>query len=132
MTSISVSKIWDDNNNAQGLRPTSIAMTLSNGMVVILNAENGWTATIDNLPTRVNGEPMVYTWVEQKVLSYDQVGVETVGNMTTFTNRVWKRPEEPTGGKKPKTPGTPTTTIEEYDTPLGIEVIINHVGDCFD
>ena len=132
LTSVSVHKVWDDNNNALKLRPTSIAMTLSNGMVVILNAENGWTDTIENLPTRVNGQPVVYTWVEQKVVSYDQVGMETVGNMTIFTNKVWKRPEETTGGKKPKTPGEPYETIDEYETPLGVEVIINHVGDCFD
>ena len=37
-------------------------------------------------------------------------------------------------------PGTPavvktageTVTFEEYKTPLGVESIINHVGDCFD
>ena len=132
LTSVSVHKVWDDNNNALKLRPTSIAMTLSNGMVVILNAENGWTDTIENLPTRVNGEPVVYTWVEQKVVSYDQTGMETVGDTTTFTNKVWKRPEKTTGGKKPKTPGEPYETIDEYETPLGVEVIINHVGDCFD
>ena len=133
LTSVSVKKVWDDNNNSQNLRPASIAMTLSNGMVVILNAENGWTATIDNLPTRVNGQPVIYTWTEQKVLSYDLVGTETIGDLTIFTNRVWTRPDEPTtSGKKPKTPGTPEEIIEEYETPLGVEVIINHVGDCFD
>ena len=132
LTSVSVKKVWDDNNNQQNLRPTSIAMTLSNGMVVILNAENNWTATIENLPTRVNGEPVIYTWTEQKILNYDQTNVETIGDLTIFTNTVWTRKEDTTGGKKPKTPGTPTEIIEEYETPLGVEVIINHVGDCFD
>lgn len=32
----------------------------------------------------------------------------------------------------PKRPGIPIHIINEYDTPLGLEIIINHVGDCFD
>ena len=33
---------------------------------------------------------------------------------------------------EPKLPGEPLIEIEDYGTPLGINVIINHVGDCFD
>ena len=50
----------------------------------------------------------------------------------TFTNSIWTRPENPTQGKKPKTPGQATYIFEDYDTPLGVEIVINHVGDCFD
>ena len=132
LTSVTVRKDWDDNNNNQNLRPESIVMTLSNGMTVLLSAGNNWTATISNLPTRVNGQPVTYTWTEQKVLNYNLSGVVTEGNTTTFTNTLWKRPETPpTEGKKPKTTGE-TVTFEEYKTPLGVESIINHVGDCFD
>lgn len=35
-------------------------------------------------------------------------------------------------GKPPKTVGPPIAIIEDYDTPLGVEVAINHAGDCFD
>ena len=132
LTSVSVRKVWEDNNNVNGLRPTSIAMTLSNGMTVILDANNNWTATIDNLPTRVNGQPATYTWTEQAVLSYNLVSVVTEGDMTTFTNQVWVKPTTNTnGGKTPKRTGE-TVTFEEYETPLGVEITINHVGDCFD
>ena len=41
----------------------------------------------------------------------------------------WK-PTTPDDGRK--VPGKPTVVFEDYDTPLGVEVIINHVGDCFD
>ena len=133
LTSVSVQKVWDDNNNAQKLRPTSIAMTLSNGMIVVLNATNNWTATIDNLPTRVNGQPVTYTWTEQKVLNYDKTGEVTEGNLTIFTNKVYTRPTPTTGTRKtPPTAGEPLEVLEDYETPLGVEVIINHVGDCFD
>ena len=107
-TSVTVIKVWDDQNNKQKIRPASIRMTLSNGMSVVLNAANNWTATIDHLPTKgEDGKTIEYTWKEQTVL----------------TNAPVKRP----GG-----PGTPYLIIEEYSTPLGVEIIINHVGDCFD
>ena len=135
-TSRSVAKIWQDNNNAQKRRPTSIAMSLSNGerivARVILNAENGWSATVNHLPTHVNGKPAVYTWKEQEVVGYQLVGTEVVGNTTTFTNAIYARNGGgATGGKTPKGAGD-TTKIDDYDTPLGVEIMINHVGDCFD
>ena len=133
LTSVTVRKLWNDNNDAKKLRPTSIAMTLSNGMSVVLSAQNHWTATIDNLPTKVNGQPVTYTWTEQQVLNYNLTDMVTENNVTTFTNTIWTRPEPPTtGGRKPKTPGETVEVFEEYETPLGVEVMINHVGDCFD
>ena len=123
-TSVTVIKVWDDQNNKQKIRPASIRMTLSNGMTVVLNAANNWTATIDHLPTKgEDGKTIEYTWKEQAVLGYKLVSVKTTGTVTVFTNAPVKRP----GG-----PGTPYLIIEEYGTPLGIEIIINHVGDCFD
>ncbi|MBR6442555.1 MAG: Cna B-type domain-containing protein, partial [Clostridia bacterium] len=131
LTSVSVKKVWQDRNNALRQRPASIVMTLSNGMTVVLNEQNNWEATITDLPTRVNGQPVTYTWTEQNVLGYTLTDVTVKGNLTTFTNELWKRPEHG-GGKKPKTPGTPVEYIDEYETPLGVEIVINHVGDCFD
>ena len=135
VTSKSVAKVWDDNANAQKLRPTSIGMTLSDGQkvvtTVILSDANGWAATVNNLPTIVNGQPAVYSWKEQPVLGYKEGTMTESGGVTTFTNSIWKRPDNPVKGKKPKTPGD-VVDIEEYDTPLGVEIIINHVGDCFD
>ena len=136
VTSISVTKIWVDKDNAAGIRPTSIAMTLSDGQkvvkVVVLDATNGWTATVNDLPTVVNGQPAKYGWKEQEVIGYTLTGVKEEGNAMTFTNTIWERPEKPTEGKTPKTTGETWYFFEEYDTPLGVEVIINHVGDCFD
>ena len=136
LTSVSVSKIWQDDNNAAKGRPTSIAMTLSDGQknvtVVVLNAENGWSATVNNLPTVVNGQPAKYAWKEQEVIGYTLVSVKEEGNSMVFTNAVWTRPDTPTAGRTPKTTGETWYVFEEYDTPLGVEVVINHVGDCFD
>lgn len=136
VTSVSVSKVWDDNNNEQNLRPDSIAVSLSDGQkvvkVVVLNEVNGWTATVNNLPTVVNGQNAQYAWKEQQVLSYSLEGVTQQGNLMVFTNKVWERPENPTAGRRPRTRGNTWYVFEDYDTPLGVNVVINHVGDCFD
>lgn len=134
VTSATVGKIWVDNDNAAGVRPASIVCTLSNGMHVTLSDANGWTATIEDLPTIVNGQRMTYTWTEQEVIGY--VGsVETIGNTTIFTNtRIERGQNPPPDGKNPpkKGRGNEYIVIEDYGTPLGVEVVINHVGDCFD
>ena len=136
LTSVSVIKVWQDNNNAQKRRPSSIAMTLSDGQkvvtTVLLSDENNWTATVNDLPTVVNGQPAKYAWKEQQVIGYTLTGVTENNRTMTFTNTLWERPENPPEGKTPKTPGDPLFVFEEYDTPLGVEVTINHVGDCFD
>lgn len=132
LTSVSVRKIWDDNDNEEKIRPIQIVMKLSNGMIAVLNAKNNWTATISDLPVTYKGQKIEYTWTEVEVIGYDKPKIEQNGNITVFTNTIWKRPDEPEHGKKPKVPGKPTEIFEEYDTPLGVEVMINHVGDCFD
>lgn len=131
LTALTVQKIWDDNNNEERTRPERIVMTLSNGQTAVLDDSNNWTATIDNLPVYDHGEKIAYTWTEQEVIGYILADVKTTGTLTVFTNTLWKRPEN-SEGKKPKLPGKPTEFIDEYDTPLGVAVTINHVGDCFD
>jgi hypothetical protein len=114
-TSVTVVKVWEDNNNKNKLRPKSIWARLSNGMTVVLSDENNWTATIENLPKYKDGEEIIYTWTEQEVLGYKQESVVVDGTVTTFTNTL------PGHGNPP----------DETPEPLGF-ITINHVGDCFD
>ena len=136
VTSVSVTKIWVEPNGDASKRPASIGMTLSDGQkdvtVVVLNKDNNWTATVDNLPTTVNGVPAKYAWKEQGVLGYQLTNVEQNGSNMVFTNTLWTPPTDNPPGKPPKTPGDTWYVFEDYDTPLGVEVVINHVGDCFD
>ena len=134
VTSATVSKVWIDNGNAARLRPVSIYCRLSNGMAVVLNEGNNWTATVENLPAIVNGQPVTYTWSEQEAVGYRQDSVTVLGNTTVFTNSIIEREENPPEGKKTPTRkrGNPYLIIDDYGTPLGVDVIINHVGDCFD
>ena len=117
--SVSVVKIWDDDNDAAGMRPKNLVVTLSDGTRVTLNEENGWFATVANLPKYVDGHPAVYTWTEQEVLGYALSGSVTHNGVTVLTNEYRGRKEPP----------------EEFwnvDWRFGTEVTINHVGDCYD
>ena len=122
-----VHKNWDDSNNAAGFRPAKLRVTLSNGTSYILSKDNGWTVTVNNLPKYRNGVEIKYTWSEQSVLGYTQTKVVTDGNVTTFTNTFNIIP--PPGSDRP---GNKLTLIEDNQTALGIDVVINHVGDCFE
>ena len=135
VTSLSVAKRWNDNNNAANKRPKSIFMTLTRGgetvAVVELNDGNGWTQTVSDLPVTVNGQRATYTWTEQRVLNYFMEDVEQTGSAVIFTNKYFV-PQQTIGGPQKKTTETQYTLIGDYETALGMDVIINHVGDCFD
>ncbi|UUX33567.1 Cna B-type domain-containing protein [Fundicoccus culcitae] len=71
-TSISVNKVWVDNNDAEGNRPESIEVQLladgeASGDVVILNAENDWAYTWTGLALKDAGELIVYSVMEVEV-----------------------------------------------------------------
>ena len=135
-TSSTVVKVWDDNNNALKHRPASIVMTLTvNGekvTSVTLNNENSWTATVNDLPTQVNGQKATYEWKEQQVLGYKLREATEAGSTWTFTNVSTETPTTGTPKGVTKTHKGITEELEDYDTPLGVNVMINHVGDCFD
>ena len=71
-----------------------------------------------NLPKKVKGVDQEYTWTEQSIAGYRR-RTTVKGDVTTFTNT-------PAGPEEPPIP------IEDITPPLSIEIIINHVGDCFD
>lgn len=135
MTSVSVRKIWDDDHNAAGIRPDHVTITLNNGMSVTLNERNGWQATITDLPLVVGGIPMMYFWTEHDVPGYIKTGMTVVGGTTMFTNSLatYRETVPPEGKPVPtRKRGENYLIIEDYGTPLGVDVAINHVGDCFD
>ena len=132
-TSASVSKVWDDNNNAQKIRPTTLAVTLlPTGEVFVLSEENGWYVEKKDLPTRINGEEVTWSWKEQGVAGYNPGVYNQDGTVTVITNTVTQLAKPDDDQKQPKRGGDTWVVFEEYDTALGGETIINHVGDCFD
>lgn len=89
-TNVSVTKVWNDNNNANGNRPAELTVTLNaDGTPVgtyTLNAANGWAATAYGLPVNANGQAITYTWTEPAIPFYTQTGSATDGTVTTLTN----------------------------------------------
>ena len=72
---VSGRKTWDDNNNADGLRPKSIVVRLlQNGVVIqqlTVTAQDGWKYSFTNLPERdEDNNPYVYTVSEQVIPGY--------------------------------------------------------------
>ena len=73
--SYKVTKVWNDNNNQDGIRPKSITVKLyKNGKIektVTISAANNWTYTFENLPKYYDeGKPVIYEIVEDEVKGY--------------------------------------------------------------
>ena len=99
LININVEKIWNDDNNNDGLRPESITIRLYKGegadkvevTSVTLTSANttdsgSWTYEFTDLPERENGKKIIYTITEDEVNNYTG---EVTGNMAdgfTITN----------------------------------------------
>ncbi|UVH25074.1 Cna B-type domain-containing protein (plasmid) [Lacticaseibacillus paracasei] len=103
---VSGTKTWKDNNNQDGIRPSSITVNLlANGRQVAsktVSASDNWQYSFDNLAAYANGQKITYTVTEDAVAGY----TSTVDgyNITNTHN--------PTTPKKPQVPNNPTTPKE--------------------
>ncbi len=118
--SITVNKVWDDNNNANGKRPESIRLQVKNGSQVVaeqvVTETEGWKYTFMDLPIyNAQGNAIVYTVDEAEVNTDDlkfytkAISGATITN--TFTvpdkkgritvNKVWDDNEN-ANGKRPE------------------------------
>ena len=79
-TSVEVTKVWDDSNDQDGLRPEQVTVNVLRSVnggasevvrTLILNEGNGWASTVSDLP--VNGKEGAYTYSisEVEVKGYD-------------------------------------------------------------
>ena len=70
---VSGSKTWEDNNNQDGIRPTSIIVKLlANGKeVASKTVSSSWTYEFTNLPKYENGKEIKYTISEVSVSGYE-------------------------------------------------------------
>lgn len=91
-TSVTVTKSWDDGNNQDGKRPTSVTVKLlANGedtsKTVILNAGNNWQATFTGLAVNNDGNTIEYTVAEETVTDYETVITGDATKGFTITNK---------------------------------------------
>ena len=74
VTSVTVKKVWDDDNNRDNIRPQDITFNLFvNGELKLsktVTARDNWTYTFNNLPVYSSGEKLVYTVTEDEVSKY--------------------------------------------------------------
>ena len=71
-TEVSVTKVWEDNDDQDGIRPESITVQLkadgeNAGEAVTLNEENNWSHTWEDLDVNKEGTKIAYTVVEDGV-----------------------------------------------------------------
>ncbi len=109
MTSVSVVKTWDDDNNADKIRPESIQVQLladgqPSGEVVTISASDNWTHTWNSLPMQNAGKDIVYS-VKEMAVPKDYQAEYQNGNAGVFT--IVNRHEKTT---------TQEDTTEETDT----------------
>lgn len=74
-TEIFIKKIWDDYDDVAKFRPSEISVDLlANGNfyrnIIIKNTDN-WEITISELPKKANGNDIVYSIIEHKIIEYD-------------------------------------------------------------
>ena len=122
---------WVDEDNYDNLRK-DVSVSLGGQAPVVLSEANGWFIEKTDLPTKINGEPVTYSWKEEEIVGYTLSGQSAAGAAYVFTNRAREIPDIPPDQPQPRTPGGGWVIFEEYDTALGGETLINHVGDCFD
>ena len=89
-TQITVTKKWEDNNNQDGKRPTSVTVELYKNGVATGNTQtisgSNWTATFTGLPVYENGQKITYTVRETVPSGYTSSGDATEENNYTITN----------------------------------------------
>jgi hypothetical protein len=91
VTKISVEKVWDDNNDQDGIRPTTIKVQLyadgkASGRTVELSENNNWKYTWQDLDKQKDGEDIVYTVDEVEVPDGYIKTVTSKGTAFTITN----------------------------------------------
>ncbi len=90
-TEVPVKKVWKDENNQDGKRPTSVTVKLladgqDTGKTLELNAANGWTGSFTNLDADKGGTPIQYTVVEVTVAGYTSEITGDAASGFTITN----------------------------------------------
>ena len=90
-TEVSVKKVWKDENNQDGKRPSSVTVKLladgqDTGKTLELNAANGWAGSFKDLDADKGGTPIQYTVVEVTVAGYTSKVTGDAASGFTITN----------------------------------------------
>lgn len=87
---VNVTKVWDDANNQDGKRPTSITINLLADKEkvdeIVLSDENGWSGSFYELPMYKDGKKIEYKVEEVEVEDYESKITGSVEEGFTVTN----------------------------------------------
>ena len=110
MTEVSVSKVWDDEDDAAGIRPASITVRLhANGKPVdqaTLNEAGGWTYAFTGLHKYEGGAEIHYTITEDAIPEYSTkidektftiTNYYTPGETSVEVSKVWEDANDAAG-----------------------------------
>lgn len=90
-TEVPVKKVWKDENNQDGKRPTSVTVKLladgqDTGKTLTLTEANGWAGSFKDLDADKGGTPIQYTVVEVTVTGYTSEVTGDAASGFTITN----------------------------------------------
>lgn len=90
-TEVPVKKVWKDENNQDGKRPTSVTVKLladgqDTGKTLELTEANGWAGSFKDLDADKGGTPIQYTVVEVTVAGYTSKVTGDAASGFTITN----------------------------------------------
>lgn len=90
-TEVPVKKVWKDENNQDGKRPTSVTVKLladgqDTGKTLELTEANGWAGSFKDLDADKGGTPIQYTVVEVTVAGYTSEITGDAASGFTITN----------------------------------------------
>ena len=90
-TSVTATKIWDDDGDRDGKRPDSVTVRLKKSDLTevgtaTLDAGNSWTYTFADLTTFENGKQITYTVTEDAVTDYTTTYAGSATEGYTITN----------------------------------------------
>lgn len=116
---IPVTKNWQDRDDADGIRPDSITVKLyadgkDTGRELVLDQENNWTGSFDELDEYAGGVKIVYTIAEVEVDGYDTAVSGSAETGFVISNS--HTPDDPDDPDDPDEPTTPTDP-DEPDKP---------------
>ncbi len=91
LVDIDVTKVWEDGDDADGLRPGEITVTLyadgeKTEQTLQLTEKSGWTGCFEDLPKYRDGEEIAYTVEEETPAGYRSSVGGTAGEGFTITN----------------------------------------------
>lgn len=133
--SLKLSKVWEDNNNQDGIRPDSVQVQIyangkpvsGEGAKVTLSKENGWTAMVKDVPKYMGGQEIQYSVKE--VSSVDGYTTKVTGDVAsgfTITNSHTPETTVVSGSKTWKDEGN------EGERPTSITVNLLKNGEKID